>query len=84
MKFVLIFLHNFCYIIDFILDDMETHQVVTLDSREKIKQLLLCPHRHQHELNNEWSEKGSRIPLIRSFTEVGRNSSRISGHRKFT
>lgn len=40
------------------------------------------PHRHQHELHHEWTEKGARLPIIRSFTEVGRNSSRISAHRK--
>lgn len=41
------------------------------------------PHRHQHELHHEWTEKGARLPIIRSFTEVGRNSSRISAHRKY-
>ncbi|KFM78762.1 hypothetical protein X975_21370, partial [Stegodyphus mimosarum] len=68
-------------IADLVLEHMESSNQISSDVKDNIKEALLRPHRHQHELRSEWSEKGSRLPLIRSLTDVGRNSIRINQHR---
>ncbi|XP_035231920.1 sodium-driven chloride bicarbonate exchanger-like, partial [Stegodyphus dumicola] len=67
-------------IADLVLEHMESSNQISSDVKGNIKEVLLRPHRHQHELRSEWSEKGSRLPLIRSLTDVGRNSIRINQH----
>ncbi|KAG8184123.1 hypothetical protein JTE90_008907 [Oedothorax gibbosus] len=62
-------------IAEFIVENMTETQQIYGEIRGKIKETLLKPHRHQHELRDEWSDKkGSRMPLIRSLTDVRRNS----------
>lgn len=71
-------------ITDLIIENMVATQQIYGEIKDKIKETLLRPHRHQHELRDEWSEKGSRVPLIRSLTDVRRNSIKNSTARKFT
>lgn len=47
-----------------------------LESRDRIKEALLRRHRHQHERKHDKIDKGSRLPLIRSLADIGRNSSK--------
>ncbi|GFY49891.1 sodium-driven chloride bicarbonate exchanger [Trichonephila inaurata madagascariensis] len=68
-------------IADLALENMESSQQITVDVKAKIKESLLKPHRHQHELRDDWSDKGSRLPLIRSLTDVRRNSTKMNSTR---
>ncbi|XP_054706856.1 sodium bicarbonate cotransporter 3-like [Uloborus diversus] len=73
--------HNLEEIIDIILDNMVSSSQIASDLEEEIKTVLLRPHRHQHELRNEWTDKSNRLSLIRSLTEVGRVSSKLTSTR---
>ncbi|OQR71417.1 electroneutral sodium bicarbonate exchanger 1-like [Tropilaelaps mercedesae] len=44
-----------------------------LDCRDRIKEILLKRHRHQHEKRQT---DAKRLPLIRSLADIGRNSSK--------
>ncbi|CAL1280805.1 unnamed protein product [Larinioides sclopetarius] len=68
-------------IADLILENMESNQQIAVDVKAKIKASLLKPHRHQHQLQDDWSDKGSRLPIIRSLTDVRRNSTKINSAR---
>ncbi|KAF8795352.1 electroneutral sodium bicarbonate exchanger 1-like isoform X2 [Argiope bruennichi] len=68
-------------ITDLILENIESSQQITVDVKAKIKESLLKPHRHQHQLQDDWSDKGSRLPIIRSLTDVRRNSSKMNSSR---
>ncbi|XP_048487153.1 sodium bicarbonate cotransporter 3 isoform X3 [Plutella xylostella] len=56
---------------DNVLDNMISNGSLGYDSREKVKDALLRRHRHQHEKRNH----SSRLPLIRSLADIGRNHS---------
>ncbi|GFW91937.1 sodium bicarbonate cotransporter 3 [Trichonephila clavipes] len=71
-------------IADLALENMESSQQITVDVKAKIKESLLKPHRHQHELRDDWSDKGSRLPLIRSLTDVRRNSTKMNSTNALT
>ncbi|XP_012274135.1 electroneutral sodium bicarbonate exchanger 1 isoform X1 [Orussus abietinus] len=58
---------------DLVLDNMINKAVLPLDAREKVKEALLVRHRHQHERRKE--NNMSRLPIIRSLAEIGRNHS---------
>lgn len=49
---------------------------LALEARDRIKEALLRRHRHQHERRHDKVDKGSRLPLIRSLADIGRNSSK--------
>lgn len=58
---------------DNVLDNMVADGSLGYDSREKVKDALLRRHRHQHERRNH--NNMSRLPLIRSLADIGRNHS---------
>ncbi|KAJ2944546.1 hypothetical protein O0L34_g3894 [Tuta absoluta] len=58
---------------DVVLDNMVTNGMLGYDSREKVKDALLRKHRHQHERRHH--NNMSRLPLIRSLADIGRNHS---------
>ncbi|KAI8427539.1 hypothetical protein MSG28_002055 [Choristoneura fumiferana] len=58
---------------DTVLDHMVADGCLGYDSREKVKDALLRRHRHQHERRNH--NNMSRLPLIRSLADIGRNHS---------
>nr|CAD7194034.1 unnamed protein product [Timema douglasi] len=61
---------------DLVLDNMINAGVLSPDLRDKMKEALLRRHRHQHERRKEnGSHNISRLPLIRSLADIGRNHS---------
>ncbi|XP_053600997.1 sodium-driven chloride bicarbonate exchanger isoform X4 [Plodia interpunctella] len=58
---------------DSVLDNMVADGSLGYDCREKVKDALLRRHRHQHEKRNH--NNMSRLPLIRSLADIGRNHS---------
>ncbi|XP_034839338.1 electroneutral sodium bicarbonate exchanger 1 isoform X5 [Maniola hyperantus] len=56
-----------------VLDNMIVEGALAYDRREKVKDALLRRHRHQHERRNH--NNMSRLPLIRSLADIGRNHS---------
>ncbi|XP_048508732.1 electroneutral sodium bicarbonate exchanger 1 isoform X5 [Athalia rosae] len=60
-------------IADLVLDNMINKNVLPTESREKVREALLVRHRHQHERRKD--NNMSRLPIIRSLAEIGRNHS---------
>ncbi|XP_017766032.1 PREDICTED: electroneutral sodium bicarbonate exchanger 1 isoform X1 [Eufriesea mexicana] len=60
-------------IADLVLDNMINKGSLPIESREKVKEALLVRHRHQHERRKD--NNMSRLPIIRSLAEIGRNHS---------
>ncbi|XP_076313061.1 electroneutral sodium bicarbonate exchanger 1-like isoform X11 [Tachypleus tridentatus] len=60
---------------DLMLEGMVNSGQLQGDMHEKVKEALLRRHRHQHE-KRHGGDKSSRLPLIRSLAEIGRNSSK--------
>lgn len=58
-------------IADLALDNMINNNSLALDKRDKVREALLKRHRHQHQRH----KKQHMLPIIRSFTEIGRNHS---------
>ncbi|CAH3844249.1 unnamed protein product [Pieris brassicae] len=56
-----------------VLDNMVMDGFLGYDNRDKVKDALLRRHRHQHEKRNH--NNMSRLPLIRSLADIGRNHS---------
>nr|XP_026487483.1 electroneutral sodium bicarbonate exchanger 1 isoform X1 [Vanessa tameamea] len=56
-----------------VLDNMIVEGGLAYDRREKVKDALLRRHRHQYEKRNH--NNMSRLPLIRSLADIGRNHS---------
>lgn len=64
---------------DLVLEDMINQRQLPSDSRDKLKEILLRKHRHQHEKSHHTMESlGSKLPLIRSLADIGRNASKPS------
>ncbi|XP_065309256.1 electroneutral sodium bicarbonate exchanger 1 isoform X8 [Dermacentor albipictus] len=62
-------------IADLVLENMVNGgQLPAGEQLERTKEVLLRRHRHQHERHR--TDKGSRLPLIRSLADIGRNSSK--------
>ncbi|XP_064475262.1 sodium-driven chloride bicarbonate exchanger-like isoform X3 [Ornithodoros turicata] len=62
-------------IADLVLESMVNgNQLSAGEQLERTKEVLLRRHRHQHERHR--MDKGSRLPLIRSLADIGRNSSK--------
>ncbi|XP_042897181.1 electroneutral sodium bicarbonate exchanger 1 isoform X2 [Parasteatoda tepidariorum] len=72
--------HNLDQISDSILDNLESNQMIPSDVKQSIKDILLRPHRHLHEIRHDWSEKSSRVSLMRSWTDGGTGASKITSH----
>ncbi|XP_063993905.1 sodium bicarbonate cotransporter 3 isoform X9 [Diachasmimorpha longicaudata] len=60
-------------IADLVLDNMISKGVLPIDTREKVREALLVRHRHQHERRKDTNM--SRLPIIRSLADIGRNHS---------
>ncbi|KAL2712575.1 electroneutral sodium bicarbonate exchanger 1 isoform X1 [Vespula squamosa] len=60
-------------IADLVLDKMINKGALPIESREKVREALLVRHRHQHERRKD--NNMSRLPIIRSLAEIGRNHS---------
>lgn len=62
-------------IADLVLENMVNSGLLSAGEQlERTKEVLLRRHRHQHERHR--TDKGSRLPLIRSLADIGRNSSK--------
>lgn len=62
------------------LDNMVNTNVITYDKKAIIKEAILKRHRHLHESKSKKHGDGSssnmsRLPLIRSLAEIGKNHS---------
>ncbi|KAH9510417.1 Sodium bicarbonate cotransporter 3 [Dermatophagoides farinae] len=62
-------------IADLMLESMVQNNRLSADVISKVKDALLRRHRHQHERRHGGDSK-NRLPIIRSLTYIGRNSSR--------
>ncbi|XP_015178379.1 PREDICTED: electrogenic sodium bicarbonate cotransporter 1 isoform X3 [Polistes dominula] len=60
-------------IADLALDNMINKGSLPIETREKVRETLLVRHRHQHERRKD--NNMSRLPIIRSLAEIGRNHS---------
>ncbi|XP_071569992.1 electroneutral sodium bicarbonate exchanger 1 isoform X3 [Temnothorax nylanderi] len=60
-------------IADLVLDNMINKEVLSVELREKVREALLVRHRHQHERRKD--NNMSKLPIIRSLAEIGRNHS---------
>ncbi|KAK9308329.1 hypothetical protein QLX08_001751 [Tetragonisca angustula] len=60
-------------ITDLVLDNMINKGSLPIEAREKVREALLVRHRHQHERRKD--NNMSRLPIIRSLAEIGRNHS---------
>lgn len=61
---------------DLVLDNMMNAGSLPFDCKEKVREALLRRHRHQHERRKDPSASNmSRLPIIRSLAEIGRNHS---------
>ncbi|KAH0953671.1 hypothetical protein HN011_005095, partial [Eciton burchellii] len=58
---------------DLVLDNMINKGVLSIELREKVREALLVRHRHQHERRRD--NNMSKLPIIRSLAEIGRNHS---------
>ncbi|XP_038210344.1 electroneutral sodium bicarbonate exchanger 1 isoform X4 [Zerene cesonia] len=58
-----------------VLDNIVMDGFLGYDNREKVRDALLRRHRHQHEKRNHHHNNMSRLPLIRSLADIGRNHS---------
>jgi len=67
---------SFEQVADLVLDNMMNAGSLTFECREKVRDVLLRRHRHQHERRKEPTASNmSRLPIIRSLAEIGRNHS---------
>ncbi|XP_037039842.1 electroneutral sodium bicarbonate exchanger 1 isoform X11 [Bradysia coprophila] len=60
---------------DLVCDNMVNAGSLPTGSREKVREALLRRHRHQHEQAKKKDNNMSRLPIIRSLAEIGRNHS---------
>ncbi|XP_011875489.1 PREDICTED: electroneutral sodium bicarbonate exchanger 1 isoform X3 [Vollenhovia emeryi] len=65
-------------IADLVLDNMINKEVLSVELREKVREALLVRHRHQHERRKD--NNMSKLPIIRSLAEIGRNHSSSKNH----
>lgn len=67
---------------DLVLDNMVNAGTLPLEAKDRVREALLRRHRHQHERRKETNTSVSRLPIIRSLAEIGRNHS--SSKSKYT
>ncbi|XP_011500555.1 PREDICTED: electroneutral sodium bicarbonate exchanger 1 [Ceratosolen solmsi marchali] len=60
-------------ITDLVLDNMINKNMLSIDVKDKVREALLVRHRHQFERRKD--NNMSRLPIIRSLAEIGRNHS---------
>ncbi|CAL1276617.1 unnamed protein product [Larinioides sclopetarius] len=68
--------NNLDQISDLVLENIVNAGHLQIENRDRIKEALLRRHRHQHERKHDKVDKSSRLPLIRSLADIGRNSSK--------
>ncbi len=56
-----------------ILDNMIAAKQLKEEERDRVHEVLLSRHRHQHDKHHHGSSKG--LPIIRSLAEIGRKAS---------
>ena len=54
-----------------VLDNMVNTKQIAEDNRDKVRDVLLRRHRHQHQMES----KGSGIPFVRSLADIGKKHS---------
>ena len=67
-------------IVDLTLDKMINTEIIPEDKRDQVKLAMLKKHRHQFEGNKKTeypvsSSTMTKLPLIRSLAEIGKNQS---------
>lgn len=62
-------------IADLVCDNMVNAGTLMAATKEKVREALLRKHRHQHEREVRKKDNMSRLPIIRSLAEIGRNHS---------
>ncbi|KAG1685793.1 Sodium-driven chloride bicarbonate exchanger [Nymphon striatum] len=65
-------------IVEQIVDEVVVKHHLPALHKERVKSVLLKRHKHQYEKKNTMESLGSRLPLIRSLAEIGRNASKSS------
>ncbi|KAG8223166.1 hypothetical protein J437_LFUL000332, partial [Ladona fulva] len=60
---------------DLLIDALSAANMLPEAAKDKVRDALLRRHRHQHERRKETSGNMSRLPIIRSLAEIGRNHS---------
>ncbi|KAL5005938.1 hypothetical protein ScPMuIL_017096 [Solemya velum] len=73
---------TFCQISDMLLDTMVAAKQLELDLKDKVRDVLLCRHRHQNEKRpHRHDEKDGKIhlPIIRSLADIGKKYSAARG-----
>ena len=60
-------------IAELVCDNMISAGTLPADSRDKVIEALMKKHKHQHEFSNK--RNMSRLPIIRSLADIGRNHS---------
>ena len=69
---------------DLVCDNMVNSGALPIASKEKVREALLRRHRHQHEREAKKRENNmSRLPIIRSLAEIGRNHSSSKSELNF-
>lgn len=61
-------------IADLVCDNMVNAGTLPFEAVEKVREALLRRHRHQHERRGQGNNM-SRLPIIRSLAEIGKNHS---------
>ncbi|XP_072936830.1 electroneutral sodium bicarbonate exchanger 1 isoform X3 [Epargyreus clarus] len=72
--------HSLEQVAESVLDHMVVEGALAYDCREKVKDALLRRHRHQHEKRNH--NNMSRLPLIRSLADIGKNHSSCKNNQE--
>jgi sodium bicarbonate transporter 10 len=66
---------------DLVTENMTNNGLLPFESKMKVKEALLRRHRHQHEKEMKKSGQStvnmSRLPIIRSLADIGRNHSSV-------
>jgi len=62
---------------DLVCENMANNGLLPFDSKNQVKEALLRRHRHQHEREAKKSRESnmSRLPIIRSLADIGKNHS---------
>lgn len=66
---------------DLVTENMTNNGLLPFESKMKVKEALLRRHRHQHETKESMKKGGqssvnmSRLPIIRSLADIGKNHS---------
>lgn len=72
---------------DLVTENMTNNGLLPYESKMKVKEALLRRHRHQHEKEMKRSGHSSvnmsRLPIIRSLADIGKNHSSVKSELIF-